>query len=170
MQSPIDSVVWRAAAELKPNHYNPNYVMTVELEQIERNLIRWGWVQPVIITPQDVIIDGFHRTMLSMKSERVRAKFAGQVPTVVLDVSPAQAMFLTVRMNRAKGTHAAVRMADVVRELIDVHKCDPAELVNEMGMTTREVELLYENSIFVSKGLDKAPYSRAWVPGETRND
>ncbi len=167
---PIDLIEWRDARELVSNHYNPNYVMTPELKLIERNILRLGWMQPILVSPDSVIIDGFHRVRLALDSKKLKKIYGGNVPTVVIDCEPWEAMILTVRTNRAKGTHAAVLMADLVRELIDKHALTVDQLRVEMGMTKKEIELLYENSIFVSKGLDKAPYSKAWIPKDTKYD
>ena len=167
---PIDNIEWRDARELTANHYNPNYVMTPELKLIERNILRLGWLHPILVTPAGVIIDGFHRVKLATDSKKLKKVYGGIVPTVVIDCEPWEAMILTVRINRAKGTHAAVLMSDVVRELVDKYKLTVDQLRVEMGMTKKEIELLYENSIFVSKGLDKAPYSKAWIPKDTKYD
>lgn len=167
---PIDNIEWRDARELVANHYNPNYVMTPELRLIERNILRRGWLHPILVTPASVIIDGFHRVKLALDSKKLKKIYGGVVPTVVIECEPWEAIILTVRINRAKGTHAAVLMSDVVRALIDDHGLDVDQLRDELAMTKKEIELLYENSIFVSKGLDKAPYSKAWIPKDTKYD
>lgn len=167
---PIDNIVWRDATELKANLYNPNFVMGPELRLIERNILKLGWMQPILVTPDDVIIDGYHRVMLVRDRKKLRDEIGGKVPTAVIDCEPWFAMILTVRINRAKGTHAAVRMADIVKQLVDVHGLTVEQIMAELGMPKREVELLYEDSIFVTKGLDKAPYSKAWIPKDTKYD
>lgn len=65
LESPVMKIKWRNADDLKANHWNPNFVMTPELKLLERSLLVTGWVQPVLITPLDTIIDGFHRVQLS---------------------------------------------------------------------------------------------------------
>lgn len=167
---PIERIEWRHAEELTANDYNPNMVMTPELKQIERNLSQYGWIQPVLINSNNVIIDGYHRVCLSRDSKRLQQKYGGMVPCCIMDISDAAAIMLTVRMNRAKGTHAAVRMADLVIRLIDEYKLEASELAEGMGMTKKEIEVLYENSIFITKKLGNTPYSKAWVPKESRND
>ena len=159
---PIDSIVWRDATELKANDYNPNMVFDQELKLLERSILSTGWVQPVLIDKDDNIIDGFHRWRLSQDSPRLRDRWKGQVPTAKLDVGRHTAMFMTVRMNRAKGTHSAVQMRDMVRELIDTHHCDRAEVAAQIGGTLDEVDLLYQANIFKAKGLDNYRYSQAW--------
>ena len=161
-------IEWRRADSLTANNYNPNYVLTPELTLLERSMMVSGWIQPVLITPAGTIIDGFHRVQLSKDSARLKAKFGGFVACAVLDVSEAEAKMLTVRMNRAKGTHGALRMSELVHSLIDEHGCDPAEVAVEIGATPDEVTLLYQESVFTAKNIKDYRYSKAWVPKESR--
>jgi ParB-like chromosome segregation protein Spo0J len=143
MNDPISSIEWRDAATLQANSYNPNVVFTPELRLLERSILLTGYVQPILITPDGTIIDGFHRARLAQDSPAIKKRYAGQVPCAVIDVTRDKAMILTIRMNRAKGSHVAVRMSEIVRELIDVHSRDPQEVAIEIGATKDEVDLLY---------------------------
>jgi ParB-like chromosome segregation protein Spo0J len=165
-EDPIRSIVWLPADTLSGNDYNPNFVMDPELRLIERSILQTGWVQPILVTPEHVIIDGYHRWMLAKTSERLQKRDGGLVPCAVLHCTRAEGILLTVRMNRAKGSHAAVRMADLVKELIDVHHYDPAQICLEIGASDVEVNLLYQDSIFHAKGLKDYRFSRAWYPEE----
>jgi hypothetical protein len=169
LQSPIMHIEWRRADSLKANHWNPNFVMTPELILLERSLMVTRWVQPILITPPGLIIDGFHRVQLSKDSLKLNAKFAGLVPCAVLDISESEAMMLTVRMNRAKGTHGALKMSELVHSLIDDHGCDPAEVAAEIGATAEEVALLYQDSVFTVRDIKNYQYGKAWVPKEVAN-
>ena len=163
---PIDNIVWRMADELRSNSYNPNVVMNQELNLLEFSLLKNGYVQPALIAPDDEIIDGFHRVMLAKTSPKLRARDGGRIPCAVLHLPRHEAMMLTVRINRAKGSHVAVRMSDIVQELINDHGCDRQEVATGIGATLAEVDLLLQNSIFEAKGLKEYRYSRAWVPRE----
>jgi hypothetical protein len=123
-------------------------------------------VQPVLIAADGTIIDGFHRSMLSRESAALKKRYGGKVPCAVLDIPRHKAMILTIRMNRAKGTHVACRMSDIVRELIDVHHCDPQEVAIEIGATKDEIDLLYQEGVFKKLDVANTPYSRAWYPAE----
>jgi ParB-like chromosome segregation protein Spo0J len=92
---------------------------TMPILVLERSLLLTGWVQPILITREGVIIDGFHRTRLAIESAVLKKRDAGKVPCAIIDVPRDKAMILTIRMNRAKGSHVAVRMSEIVRELID---------------------------------------------------
>lgn len=160
-------IEWRTAESLAANNYNPNVVFDAELRLLERSILRTGWVQPILITAEGTIIDGFHRWMLSRESEALRARYQGMVPCAVLDVPPEEAKVLTVRMNRAKGSHVAVRMSSLVKSLVDEHGYDMDMVASEIGAPRAEIEVLYQDSIFEAKKLQDYRYSRAWVPKET---
>lgn len=163
---PIDNITWRHVDELDHNDYNPNVVMTAELRLIEHSILVTGWLQPILTTPDGTIIDGFHRYMLSRESTALRERYAGRVPCVVLDLSRPEAMLLTIRINRAKGSHVALRMSDIVKELIDQHGLDPAEVGKGIGASKQEIDLLYQDGIFQHRNLKDYRYSKAWVPHE----
>ena len=168
MTDPINEIYWLEASELKANHYNPNVVFNAELRLLERSILKTGWVQPVLINTGRVIIDGFHRWKLSQDSPAIRERYNGKVPCAVLPVGDDQAMLLTIRMNRAKGTHVAVRMSSIVKDLIDKHHLDPDQIAQEIGATRDEIDLLYQDSIFKAKNLAEYKYSKAWEPREVK--
>lgn len=167
VNDPISRIEWRNAADLNANDYNPNVVYSPELRLLERSIILTGWVQPILITADGTIIDGFHRAMLARDSERIRARYGGLAPCAVLDVPRHKAMVLTIRMNRAKGSHVAIRMSAMVREMVEVLGMDRQEVAAEIGATAQEIDLLLQPSVLKAKDVSNAPYSRAWVPEET---
>ena len=161
---PISKIEWLDANELIANDYNPNIVFNPELKALEKNILAIGWVQPVITTTDKTIIDGFHRTMLSKESAALKKIYKCKVPCVVFDVPRDEAMILTVRMNRAKGSHVAVRMSEMIKELIDTHQWEVEPLAKELGATKKEIDLLYQDGVFKFRNIDKYKYSKAWYP------
>lgn len=168
MKHPVDNIVWIESRKLTANGYNPNVVFNQELNLLEESILMMGWIFPIIVNTNNIIIDGFHRWMLSTTSQRIRERDAEEVPCVVLDISDREAMMMTVRMNRAKGTHVAFRMSELVQILRDDYGVTPEEMILKMGMTPGEVELLYDGSLLKHHNLEKYKYSNAWVPVETR--
>ena len=167
-QEPIMNIEWLPASLLVANDYNPNYVLGPELRLLERSIVRQGWVQPVLISRDNTIIDGFHRWRLSLESEQLQAKYQGQIPCARLDVDRDEAMILTVRMNRAKGSHESVRMSALVKRLIDEYAWDPQQIAQEIGANRAEVDLLYQDSIFKERNIAEYRYSYAWVPEDRK--
>lgn len=163
---PIDRVEWRPVDDLNPSAYNPNVVARQELKLLEHSIAASGWLFPILVNRDGFIIDGHHRAALAKTSKAIRARNGGEVPCVVLDVDLPTAMAITVRMNRAKGTHVAVRMGDLVKALINEHGWTRERVGQEIGAHLDEVDLLYQDGIFKARKLDSKPYSKAWVPGE----
>lgn len=161
---PIDSVRWIPADTLDPNTWNPNRVHSAELRLLERSLLSTGWLQPLLVNPERLIIDGFHRWRLSQDSVAVRKRWKGRVPVAVLDVDRPTSMLMTIRINRAKGTHIAVEMSTIVRELIEEHGMARELIAAEIGGTTDEVDLLAQEGVFTARKINKWAYSQAWYP------
>ncbi|AIG81270.1 gp5 (plasmid) [Amycolatopsis japonica] len=175
---PLNHLQWVDADQLDPNSWNPNRVHDAELKLLARSMLETGWIQPLLVNPDGLIIDGFHRWRLSSNggvdghgkwkrlAAQVRERWSGRVPVAVLDVDRPTAMLMTIRINRAKGTHVAVSMSEIVRELIEVHAMDPQQIATEMGATLDEVNLLAQDGVFAVKGIKNWAYSPAWYPAE----
>lgn len=168
MKHPIDDIIWLESRKLQGNSWNPNVVFTQELNLLEESILTMGWIFPIIVNRNYVIIDGFHRWMLSTTSQKIRERDAEEVPCVVVDIDDREAMMMTVRMNRAKGTHIAFRMSDLVQDLIDNYGVTPEECIQKMGMTPSEVVLLHDGSLLKHHKLEGYKYSNAWIPVETK--
>jgi ParB-like chromosome segregation protein Spo0J len=166
MKDPINEIVWRPVEELRANHWNPNRVHKMELRLLEHSLMSTGWIQPILANETGLIIDGFHRWRLSQDSKAVRARYDGKVPVATLPVDDATAMAITVRINRAKGTHVAVEMHKLVTSLIIDYKWEREQVAKEIGATLAEVDTLTQEGIFAAKGTATWAYSNAWYPGE----
>lgn len=161
---PLEAIRWIKADNLHANSWNPNVVMNRELRLIELSILSQGWLQPILVNTNLMVIDGFHRWSLSRISDALRERYHGFVPCAVLDIPDWQAMMLTVRINRAKGSHVAFRMSSLVRELVEKHGVDPQQVAKEMGATKDEVDLLMQEDVFRVKDIQSHEYSKAWVP------
>jgi hypothetical protein len=164
VNDPIDNMIWRPSATLNANHYNPNVVFTPELKLLEHSILESGWIFPIVISSSLIIIDGFHRWRLSQDSRAMQERWFEEVPTVMIECSDAEAMMITIRMNRAKGTHVAVRMSSVIQSLVIDHGLTVEEIGKGIGAKKDEVLLLMDGDIFKHRKLDKYQYSKAWIP------
>ena len=164
-EMPISRVVWKDVDDLSANDYNPNVVYSPELRLLRFSLLRQGWIQPVLVSADGTIIDGFHRASLVKTDREVRALTKGRVPCVVMDLDEADRKLLTIRINRAKGSHVALKMADIVKDLVNTHGLSLDEICTQIGATRDEVDLLLMENVFKAKGIDeRTPFSRAWIP------
>lgn len=166
MNDPIDNIKWVSINDIVPNNWNPNFVFGPEMKLLEHSILTNGWLHALLINTNGILIDGFHRFRLSNESKAIKKKYKGRVPVVELDISDAEAMMLTVRINRAKGTHTAFRMAELVQQLVDDHGVSYEEIMEGIGAKRDEVDLLYKGGVFKKRDLDHWEYSKAWYPEE----
>lgn len=164
MTDPIDNIRWVEADSLRANGWNPNRVHKAEMRLLEHSLLSTGWIQPLLINEGDLIIDGFHRWRLSLDSKKVRERWGGRVPVAVLPVDDAEAMLITVRINRAKGTHVAVEMSRLVHALLTEHDYTREQIAQGIGAHKDEVDLLAQDNVFTQQGIREWAYSPAWYP------
>lgn len=155
-ENPIERIEWRDPNTLTGNSYNPNFVMTKELRLLERNMKKFSWIQPILITEDGTIIDGFHRHLIAKKNEWL-------VPCCVMRIDAVQRRLLTVSVNRAKGSHIAVRMSDLVQGLL-ADGVSKEEIAESIGGDITEVELLARKDVFEKFSLDGYEYSKSWIP------
>lgn len=168
MRHPIDNVEWVHVDLLIANDYNPNHVFGAEMKLLERSMLKSLWIQPILVRADDdyTIVDGFHRATIAKTSAALQKRDGGLVPIAALNISRAEAIIATVRFNRAKGGHAALKMSELVRELVNDHKLPPKVVAEELGAHIDEINLLLTGGIFKARKLEGRDYSKAWVPRE----
>lgn len=173
---PISNVKWVSRDELSPNLYNPNKVAPPEMSLLKQSIMEDGWLFPIIVFDKSIniegvtdnknldkytIIDGFHRYTISGDKD-IYSKTDGKVPVVILN--PTNPLATTVRMNRAKGTHAVLKMADIVKYQIENGK-PMEEIMKEFGMEKEEViRLANRNGIHKSEIITDTDWSKSWIP------
>lgn len=166
-KQPISRVQWVKRGKLKANSYNPNSVAPPELELLKLSIIEDGWTQPIVVLADYTIVDGFHRWTVS-SDPKIRAMTGGLVPVVVLEVDPNHRMMSTIRHNRARGTHAVLKMAEIVREMVQTGLSQD-EICRRLGMEDEELERLLDRSGMTVRGtVGKSNFGRAWVPDANR--
>lgn len=162
---PVSAVQWVDRKVLNPNDYNPNKVAPPELELLKISILEDGWTQPIVVLSDMTIVDGFHRYTVS-DDKRLRAKYAGFVPIVMIKADLIHRQMSTIRHNRARGTHAVLSMADIVKGMVDdgVKKED---IQRRLGMEDEEVARLIDRAGMpkkVGKGKGKDGFGKAFVP------
>ena len=118
-----------AVDQLHPNAYNPNVVEDNIMAQLKGSLERDGIQQPIIVRPSKKvvgkfeIIDGEHRWRAA---KRLNLK---EVPYVVKEASDAEAMVMTINMNKLRGEFDTIKLAEVLKQLQEVYT---QEQLNEL--------------------------------------
>lgn len=165
MSQPIDNITWLEPSELKANDYNPNVVFNAELNLLELSIVKHGWLHPLLVHKESMeIIDGFHRWSISQYSKKIKEAHGSKVPVILLDLTAPERMLLTVRINRAKGSHIALKMSALVHALVDTHGYSIEQVAKEIGGSKDEVELLLQDNVFKQKDTQNHKYSKAWKP------
>lgn len=169
MNQPIDQICWVDVNELSANDYNPNHVMAPEMKLLAFSILQQGWIQPILVWPDPetgklVIIDGFHRHMVTKTNKDVWAMTLGKVPVVKMDMTVPERMLLTIRINRAKGNHAAIRMHDIVSSLVNDWNYTADAVGKAIGADKSEIQVLLAENVFAAKKVDDVNYSKGWAP------
>lgn len=175
-KQPISTVQWIHRDELSPNLYNPNRVAPPEMLLLRESIVRDGWLFPILVLDKSIhipgldgnenldrytIIDGFHRYTVSGHKD-VYALTEGKVPVLVLN--PDNPMATTVRMNRAKGTHGVLKMAEIVEAELKAGR-KPSDLVTAYGMEPEEVRrLANRRGVYQSEEVVGKDWSFSWKP------
>jgi len=162
-RQPLDDLRWVARDKLKANDYNPNKVAPPELELLAISILEDGWSQPIVVTDEMEIVDGFHRWTVAARPE-IADKTEGLVPVVVLERDQSHRMMSTIRHNRARGTHHVLKMADIVRTLVEAG-LNEDEIQSRLQMDGEEVERLLDRSGMTVRGAGDG-FGREWVPVE----
>lgn len=162
-EQPVSKIEWIDVEKLSANDYNPNVVLTDEMRLLLFSIKRQGWIQPILVTQNNVIIDGFHRATLAKLHKDITCD--GKVPCCVMNLTESERMLLTIRINRAKGSHIALKMSNIIHTLVN-EMCLPIEQIcQEIGADKDEIDLLLMDNVFKKKGFtEETKYSKAWYP------
>lgn len=159
---PISTVRWVHRDTLKPNGYNPNRVAPPELALLKISIQEDGWTQPIVVNPDQTIVDGFHRWTVSGDPD-IMAMTGGMVPVVVtIPADESQQQMATIRHNRARGTHGVLDMARIVQSMIEAGKSQQ-EIMSRLQMEAEEViRLASRVGIPKSAIIQDEAFSKAW--------
>ena len=161
---PISDVRWVPYNTLRANDYNPNHQAPPEFRLLKISILTSGWTQPIVIRDDGQIVDGFHRWLLVDQDDEVRKLTKGLVPVVTLvESDPADQRMATIRHNRARGIHAVIPMADIVRELVDDYGVSRENVQTLLQMDFEEVDRLYDRGVMTKRGAS-AEFNKGWVP------
>jgi ParB-like chromosome segregation protein Spo0J len=166
---PLSKVEWVHRDEIAPNDYNPNKQAPPEHKLLKVSILQDGWTQPIVVFDdgsgnKPVIVDGEHRWRTSSDLEVARLT-NGLVPIVRIFKSREDRIMSTIRHNRARGEHAVVSMADLVKELLESSRTVD-EICVLLGMEDEEVLRLAEKAGLPNVvAREHQSFNKGWVPG-----
>jgi len=146
--------------QLEANNYNPNRMPRREMDLLRECITKFGFLFPIIARRDEqrskwVIIDGFHRYE---EHRRAGRKF---VAFIELSITHADAVQLTVLMNRIKGMHQVERMSDLVLRLEELGLTD-SEIADNLGMEAEELMRL-KQQLGIAHAFKNVEYANSWV-------
>ncbi len=163
MTQPVSSVRWIKRETVHANSYNPNNVAPPELRLLKISILENGWSQPIVVTEENEVVDGYHRWLVS-EDKAVAALTDGMIPVVTLtDLTPAEQRMATIRHNRARGQHHVVKMADIVSDLAAKYNLSPEEIQRRLQMDEEEVSRLMDHGDMRTRGSTDN-FNQGWVP------
>jgi ParB-like chromosome segregation protein Spo0J len=164
MEHPINNVIWVSINSLKANNYNPNKQATPESKLLQQSILKDGFTQPIVVTEDMIIVDGFHRYSAA-KTDAIIKLTNGMVPIVILQGKTNEELQQsTVRHNRARGVHGVLPMAEIVKNQIE-KGVSLENIMQEFGMEKEEVYRLADSlGISKSKLVVDVEFTKSWVP------
>jgi ParB-like chromosome segregation protein Spo0J len=168
-EAAVSRVKWIERARIVANDYNPNRVAPPELELLILSILEDGFTQPLVVLRDAdgyLLVDGYHRWLVS-EDPRLTARYGGFVPVAEITADPVHRMMSTIRHNRARGTHAVLPMANIVRSMV-TWGVSNEEIERRLGMESEEVDRLVDRSGMprrVGEREANNSFGRAWIPG-----
>lgn len=158
---PCANTVLVRPAIVVANGWNPNAVSSDKMALLERSILDNGFCFPIVAiwdeeTGRFIIIDGFHRSLIS-GTDWLDFDY---LPVVVLAHDLAARMTATIQFNKARGVHQVDLDAEVIRALIEQGLTEDeiaARLQIDLDTVHRYKQVTGIASLFA-----KADYSRAW--------
>lgn len=162
--NPVDLVRWVPMEKVVANNYNPNAVAKQEMDLLYTSIREDGYTQPIVCFRDGehdrfIIVDGFHRNMISRMYPDIHARNGGRLPIVVIEKSLADRMASTVRHNRARGKHSLDGMSNIIYNMIKEGQSE-ADICKKLGMEPIELVKLKHITGF-SKMFKNYEYSMA---------
>lgn len=160
---PLKTLKWIDRKLLSANDYNPNIVNKQNLELLKESILTNGWTMPIVVRPDNTIIDGFHRWTVS-GLDPLYSQLNGLVPVVYVDhrADPSKNMYGTITHNRARGVHQLEPMKNIIKTLLNEGKT-VKEICKSLGMKEEEVFRLSDISRddFLEMMIKSNVYSKA---------
>lgn len=158
---------WVDPDVLVPNDWNPNFMPDHRKDILVLSILDNGWTAPVLVKPDDTIVDGEHRWELSKNpyiqnwpdhkpegAEDLTPEGvpAGHVPVHRIEADRQQAMVATYQQNYATGDDDADALGELVNSLEDD---DQSFAATRMGVTEDELELLLPEDDVLSDNAEE---------------
>jgi hypothetical protein len=166
MRDKIMNTTARKVGELTPAPWATSFVLRPDERLLTDSLLGHGWLCPLVVNRDGLVIDGNQRYRLLVTEPRVASALGDKVPVNVVDCDEVDAMVMHMRLNRGRGMVVAKRVSGLLNEVLASGKYDPNGLRRALCMTSEEFDVLRDARYVKMKAVGQHQYSRAWVPIE----
>ncbi len=162
IRMPCLSAVLVAKHLLRPNNYNPNFVPSNKMRELEQSILFNGWCFPVpAIFDEEmemfVIVDGAHRTSMT-GPEWLDMDY---VPIVYLDhLTMVDCLIATKQFNDARGVHQVDLDAELIRRMLEGGAAE--EEISERLQMDLDTIHRYKQLTGVAELFKNSAYSMSW--------
>jgi len=137
MKSGYNAIVGiRKIKELKPNKWNPNELPQDKLQHLKQEIARVGYLQPILINKDNVIIDGYHRYQVLKETKGEDA----EIQVVIVDMPEREAKVQSINMNLIRGFLNPQKLGNLLTDLEKEY--ETAKLSQLTNISEREINLL----------------------------
>jgi len=132
-------VEWVPVGSIRENGWNPNVLSSRKYAHLRKELIRVGFVAPIVVSRDGSIINGEHRWRAA------KEEGFSDVPVVRLDVDEITAKTISLNLNSIHGEFDRSKLALALAGMeIDIPKDD---LLNALDYTDREMAVIMDPSL-----------------------
>jgi ParB-like chromosome segregation protein Spo0J len=156
----------RRPEELRPASWATSHLLRPDERLLADSLTLHGWLMPLVVTRDGLIVDGNQRYRLATSDPKVAAALPDTIPVNVVDVDEVDAMLVHMRLNRGRGMVVAKRTSSLLREVLAAGRYERQAVRKMLCMTPEEFEVLCDAVYIKLKAVSQHQYSRAWVPIE----
>lgn len=160
-------VEWVDGNDLSPAPWRSVYVLRPDLEVLQRSMVDYGWLQPIVVRrANNTIIDGHHRWEIAGFTKFVKEKHDGRVPVHYVDCGDVEARLMHLRLNRGRGNVTAKKMSQILRDVKMSGLYEEKRIRRMLVMTPDEYDVMIDGTLVKSRKVGDHKYSSAWVPVE----
>ena len=113
---------------------NPNQMTDIQMDGLTESLRMFGFVEPIIINQNNILVDGEHRYTAWMRLGN------NHIKAIKLDLTGAELKLLRQAKNKLKGQHDIVKDMDELQALLSNY--DSSVVAALTGQTTESLEYL----------------------------
>lgn len=136
-------IIFLPLDELSLRVTNPNHMDEGRVEQLSKNILNEGFLQPILVRPiadeRYEIVDGAHRFRAAKKAG------VDQVPAIVREMTDAQAALLQIAMNRLRGELNITTVGHMLDKLLESGSVAHDDELLVSGYTHAEIDRLVKS-------------------------